>query len=130
MIKGTRSSNLYGFEFSYRGAVHTFHVETGIIRLHTRRHVCDMHTTCACPCRACFVSNMYHTHLALYTSYVCFAKYDDDASKNFPTQVCTSPRYASIPVVSMSVLCLFSLKYEATTLLICAHAVSILLKIC
>ena len=43
----------------------------------------------------------------------------------------TSPRYAftGITVVPMSVLCLFPLKYDATTLLFCVHAVSVFLKI-
>jgi len=40
--------------------------------------------------------------------------------------MCTSPWHASIIFVSMSVLCLISLKYEVTTLLLCVHAVSVI----
>jgi len=81
---------------------------------------------------------MYHTHLALCTSCVCLNRnlfeytrnlfeYNDVASTIFPTQVCTSPRYASITAVSMSVLCLFSLTFDASPLrfLLCVHAVSV-----
>jgi len=91
------------------------------VRLHTRR----VHTRAMPVLLKICIIPMF---LCVYPVSVLL-KYHDDTSTIFPTKVCTSPRYASITDMSMPMLCLFSLKYDATPFLLCVHVVTAFLKI-
>jgi len=69
------------------------------------------------------------THFALCTCCVCFVKIWWRCINNFLDSGVYIARCTSIPIVSMSVLYLFSLKHDATTLLLCVHTVSVFLRI-
>jgi len=103
--------------------------QTNKQRTHTRRGKAkqtnkDLHTRRA-HVRAV---RMYHTHLALCASCVCLAKNMMTMHQQFSRLRCAQSRFTSIKVVAMSMLCLFSLKHDDTPLLLCVHAVSVLLK--